>query len=131
MNHTELSQFLRTQKWAVVSTVTAQGAPQAAVMVFDTLASTRKVANLRLNPRIALVIGGLDGADLTVQYEGLASFPADAELEPLKRVYLAAFPEGLERQSWPGILYVRVKPLWLRFSNFAAAVPVIHEFRFD
>src|SRR5439155_24498926 len=79
----ELLRFMSTQRLAVQSSVSAAGAPQAAVVgiavsdqfgiIFDTLASTRKVPNLRANPRIAFVIGGLtDGDERTVQYEGVA-----------------------------------------------------------
>jgi hypothetical protein len=43
---------------------------------FDTLEQTRKVENLRRNPRIAFVIGGtVDGDERTVQYEGIADEP--------------------------------------------------------
>jgi pyridoxine/pyridoxamine 5'-phosphate oxidase len=113
-------------------------APQAAIigiavtdqleLVFDTLASSRKATNLRTNSRMALVIGGWDDSDpRTVQYEGVADLPSGAELERLKQVYFAAFPDGPTRLSWPGITYVRVKPVWLRFSDFRAELPVISE----
>ncbi|MEO8102958.1 MAG: pyridoxamine 5'-phosphate oxidase family protein [Betaproteobacteria bacterium] len=140
MDRASLAAFLKSHRWAVASTVAHNGMPQAAVigvaatdsleLVFDTLATTRKAANLRANPHIALVIGGLDGEERTVQYEGVADFPAGAELEELKRVYFAAFPDGIARLRWPGILYVRVKPRWLRVSDFNADPPVILEFPF-
>jgi len=72
----ELLRFMRTQGLAVQSSVSAAGAPQAAVVgiavsdqfeiIFDTLASARKVPNLRANPRIAFVIGGLTDGDRAV-----------------------------------------------------------------
>ena len=50
-------------------------------LFFDTVETTRKVQNLRRNPKIAFVIGGLTGGDeRTVQYEGLADEPSGAEL---------------------------------------------------
>ena len=77
--------FLRAQKWGVVSTVSRTGAPQSAVVgiaasealevVFDTLSSSRKAANLRANPNVSLVAGGLDGSDRTVQYAGGSGLP--------------------------------------------------------
>ena len=110
------------------ASVTTAAAPQAAVvgiavsddleLVFDTLGSTRKMANLRANPRIALVIGWDD--EQTVQLEGLADEPHGPELERLKRVYFEAWPDGVERQMWEGITYVRVRPSWARFSDFRA-----------
>jgi hypothetical protein len=40
---------------------------------FDTLDTSRKVANLRTNSNVSFVIGGLlDGEEKTVQYEGVA-----------------------------------------------------------
>jgi hypothetical protein len=115
--------------------------PQAAVVgfivtdnfefFFDTVESTRKVANLRQNAAIAFVIGGLgSGDERTVQYEGVADEPRGLELEQLKERYFVRFPDGRERQSWPGILYLRVRPRWVRFSNFSTTPPDIVEFTF-
>jgi hypothetical protein len=115
--------------------------PQAAVVgfvvtdefeiVFDTLATTRKAANLRQNSSCVFVIGGLkEGDERTVQYEGTADEPAGDELERLKNLYFARFPDGRERQHWPGLIYMRIKPLWLRFSDWNQAPPLIVEFEF-
>ena len=138
MNEVELLSFVRSQRWAVEATASVAQAPQAALigiavtdqfeLVFDTLASSRKAANLRTNPRLALVIGGwIDSDPRTVQYEGVADFPAGAELERLKQVYFAAFPDGPTRLSWPDITYVRVKPVWVRYSDFRSEPPAITE----
>jgi hypothetical protein len=141
MTKQELLAFLRSHKYAVQASVSTDLAPQAALVgfavteqleiIFDTLESTRKVANLKANFRIALVIGGwLDGDERTVQYEGEADFPTGEELKRLKKVYFAAFPDGPARQAWPGIAYVRTKPLWVRFSNFNVSPPEVFEFSF-
>ena len=101
MNESELLSFLRSHRWAIEATAAAAQRPQAAIigivtagqleLVFDTLASSRKAMNLRANPHVALVIGGWnDGDPRTVQYEGVADFPAGAELERLKLAYFAA-----------------------------------------
>lgn len=106
----ELLSFLREHRLAVQASVGADGAPQAAVVgvavsdaleiVFDTLESTRKHANLRRDPRIALVIGW--DAEKSAQIEGVADFPSGVELERIRAVYFAAFPDGRERLAWPG-----------------------------
>jgi pyridoxine/pyridoxamine 5'-phosphate oxidase len=131
----ELVAFIRRHRWAVVSTVSPAGAPQAAVvgiavsdafeLVFDTLGTTRKAANLRHDPRVAVVIGWDE--EQTVQIDGLADEPAGAALEDLQRVYFAAFPDGPTRLAWPGITYVRVRPTWVRFSDFRGPEPRIVE----
>jgi hypothetical protein len=121
--------------------VSRVGRPQAALIgfaatddleiVFDTLDTTRKVINLRSNPAIAFVIGGWhDGDERTAQYEGVADFPGGAELRRLKDVYFGVFPDGRERQDWPGLVYVRAIPAWIRYSNFNCTPPEIQEFNF-
>jgi general stress protein 26 len=133
MNRAELLEFLRRHTLAVQASVSLALHPQAAVVAFvatdqlelffDTLGTTRKLHNLRGNPHIAFVIGWDE--ERTVQYEGLADEPKGAELERLKELYFARFPDGRERQSWPGLVYVRVKPTWIRYSDFRGAVPEI------
>ena len=34
---------------------------------------------------------------------------------------------GTARQAWPGLIYLRARPTWVRFSDFRAAPPVILE----
>jgi PPOX class probable F420-dependent enzyme len=135
----ELVAFVRRHRLAVVSTVSPEGAPQAAVvglavsdeleLVFDTLGSTRKARNLRRDARVAVVVGWDD--ERTLQIDGVADEPAGPELEALKRVYFAAFPDGPTRLGWPGITYVRVRPRWLRYSDFTGPEPVIVERTFE
>jgi hypothetical protein len=116
--------------------------PQAAVVgvavsdrfeiVFDTLSSTRKAINLRANPKAALVVGGLTaGHECTAQIEGIADEPSGAELERLKRVYYDVYPDGRSRLSWNGLIYLRVRPTWIRFSDYNQGPPLILEFTED
>jgi general stress protein 26 len=136
MNRSELLAFMRAQKWAVQASVSTQNAPQAAVIgiavtdelevVFDTLSDTRKATNLRHRSKIALVIGWDDAQ--TVQYEGVADEPAGEDLARIKRSYFARFPDGVARELWPGITYFRVRPTWIRYSDFRKDDPVVITF---
>jgi len=137
----DVLQFMRSQSLAVQTSVSPSGRPQAAVVgfivtddfevFFDTLESTRKATNLRTNPNMAFVIGGLTSRDeRAVQLEGVADVPSGVELERLKELYFARFPDGRERLAWQGLIYLRARPSWLRFSDFNRAPPVIVEFRF-
>ena len=119
--------------------MSASQSPQAAVVgiavtdrfeiVFDTLDSTRKARNVRRNPRLAFVIGGVtDGEERTVQYEGIADEPSGEELERLKAIYYSVYPDGPSRLSWPGLIYVRVTPTWIRYTDYTVDPTVILEF---
>jgi hypothetical protein len=139
MTRTELVSFLRRYKLAVQASVSPGGAPQAAVVgfavsddleiVFDTTEDTRKQRNLRADPRIALVIGW-DHA-VTVQLEGIADYPIGAELERIRQCYFVAYPDGRARLAWPGITHVRVRPTWVRYSDFVQNPPKILELTGD
>ena len=120
---------MRAHRLAVQATASNDGAPQAAVVgfavsdrfeiVFDTLASTRKALNIRANARVAFVIGGLKKNDeRTVQFEGIADEPTGPELERLKTIYYEVFPDGPDRLNWPGLIYVRVQPTWIRYRDY-------------
>jgi hypothetical protein len=137
----DILEFMRRYSLAVQASVSLVGAPQAAVVgfivtddfevVFDTVDTTRKVVNLRRNARCALVIGGMtNGEERTVQLEGITDEPTGADLERLKELYFARFPDGRDRQSWPGLTYMRVRPQWLRFSDFNESPPAITELTF-
>lgn len=98
-------------------------------VVFDTLESTRKAENLRRNSKLAFVFGGLvDGDGRTVQYEGIADEPSGSELERIKQAYYAVYPDGPARLSWPGLIYVRVRPTWIRYWDYNVDPPHVAEF---
>jgi hypothetical protein len=139
MTPRDLLAFMRTHRVAVQASVTPAAGSQAAVVgiaitdrfevVFDTLGSSRKAHNLRINPAIALVMGGLmPGDERTVQYEGVADEPHGAERERLTEAYYGVYPDGRDRLSWPGLTYFRVRPQWIRYSDFSQAPPLIAEF---
>ena len=135
MTSQELVEFIRRHRWAVQASASLSGAPQAAVigvavndnaeLCFDTNIPSRKCQNLRRDPRIALVIGWDE--EQTVQYEGIADEPTGAELVALKAVYFARFPDGRERETWPDITYFRVRPTWVRYSDFRGGSPRVIE----
>ena len=98
MTPAKIYRFLREHRLAVISTLGPEASPQAAVIgiavtealdiIFDTSTTSRKYANLRADPRVALVIGWDLGQ--TVQIEGTAevlsqapnSTPANPTISP-------------------------------------------------
>lgn len=122
-----LYEFISGHKYAVLSTVTADNLPEAAVVgiaitpdlkiIFDTVTGSRKYRNLVHNPSIAFVIG-FEG-ERTVQYEGTAGFPTSAELDELTEIYFRVFPDGkVRKETWKDLVYFVVQPKWIRYSDF-------------
>ena len=85
-------------------------------IIFDTLDTTRKCRNLRADPRIAFVIGWDE--EITVQLEGIADEPTGAERDRILEAYFAAYPECREHLAWKGITHFRVRPTWIRYSDY-------------
>jgi pyridoxine/pyridoxamine 5'-phosphate oxidase len=122
-----------------VGSISPEGAPQSAVVgiaanrkleiVFDTLNTTRKYRNLTADRKTSLVIGW--EGEKTVQFEGEAFLPEGRELEEYKSLYFVQWPDGVERQNWPWLVYFVVRPRWIRYSDFAQRPPLIEEFRFS
>jgi pyridoxamine 5'-phosphate oxidase-like protein len=135
VTRTDLLEFMRGHTYAVQASVSPSLAPQAAVvgvvvtdrfeLFFDTIDVSRKVRNLRPNSKVAFVMWT---GERTVQYEGVADEPQGRELECLKELYFERFPEGRDRQNWPGVTYVRAQPVWIRYSDFDQRPPLVVEF---
>jgi pyridoxine/pyridoxamine 5'-phosphate oxidase len=131
----ELCAFLKRHRLAALATVNASSRPESAVMgiavtdglelIFDTLKTSRKYANLLAQPNVALVIGW--DAEQTVQYEGIAEELGGEALQSAKQIYFKAWPDGRDRESWPAITYFKVRPRWARFSDFSPPSPRIVE----
>lgn len=135
MNTEFLYNFISNRRYAVVSTVSSKGVPEAALvgfavspdlrLIFDTVSTSRKYKNLTQNGAIALVIGW--DAEQTVQYEGRVRIPEGEEFDNMLGLYFDVFPDAKERkQEWKDITYFVVVPEWIRYSEFTVP-PVIVE----
>src|SRR5205807_1015703 len=99
MNKEELFRFIDRESLAVLSTVSAAGTPQGALVgvavtpqleiIFDTVKSSRKYGNLAANPAAAFVIGCT--SEKTVQFEGDGVELSGDELARYKQIYFAKF----------------------------------------
>ena len=133
----DVAEFLATQALGVVSTLGPDGQPQAALvgiavsdrleLVFDSVDSSRKIGNMRRDPRVAVVIGGTMQDERTVQVEGFADEPTGVERERISEAYFRRWPDGRDRLTWSGITHVRITPHWLRWSDWRGAPVVIAE----
>lgn len=122
-----LYDFLSRHRFAVLSTVSSEGNPEAALvgfavapdlrLIIDTIHTSRKFTNLTQNRSVALVIGWEN--EQTVQYEGRVIFQAGREFNKMHDLYLKAFPEAVQRQKeWKGLEHFIVVPEWIRYSDY-------------
>ena len=136
--HKLISEFIEKNKLATLSTVTADGKPEAAAiefggknnfeLIFDTIDTYRKYKNLQSNKNVAFVIGWDD--DVTVQYEGIAQELSGDELEEYKKKYFEKNPKAKKWENVKGIRYFKVIPKWIRYSDLKKNPWEIHELRF-
>ncbi len=120
--------FLKSVDLGAIATSTERTGPEVALinfavtddleLVFETLQTTRKCENLRENPRVAFMAWR---DDQTLQYEGIADEPEEYALRELLAVYFAAVPDARSHQGWPGLIYVRVRPRWIRLSRYGGS----------
>lgn len=146
LTRNELIEFIRANPLATVATVSADGSPEGAIvgvavsdeleLVFDTVDTSRKFRNVKSNARIAVVFGATgpyqpgSHDERTLQYEGAADIPAGDELKRVQEgIYFRQFPDGRSRLKWAHIAYVRVRPKWIRYSDYNANPPKIVELR--
>ncbi len=125
MDKKDLLDFIKKQKLAVISTISSQGDPQAAViefgendnleLIFDTFNTARKYKNLKKNNKVALVIGWDE--NITVQYEGDAFEIAGEELKKYKELYFKKNPAAKRWEKFSEMAYFKVKPTWVRYSD--------------
>lgn len=136
MTKAELHKFMSSNKLGVLGYLSPEGAPRSALVgiavspeleiVFDTVASSRKYGSLLANPAASFAIGW--SGEVTVQSEGRAFLPVGDDIQRYREIYFAAWPDGRDRLSWPGIAHFVVRPSWIRYSDFDQRPPLIEEF---
>ena len=128
MNRQQLIEYVRAKGDGVVATATPEGAPEAAYvamaatdsgeLVFDARPNSRKIANIRANPRVAVVIDGRD--ETTLQCEGAADIPSGSDLDRCIEAYASAFPEFAESVASDRVVVVRVTLEWARYGDYGS-----------
>jgi len=134
----DLVAYLRGNRLATIATLGPDGAPQAAYVgigvtddlriVFDTVSSSRKHANLLADPRIAVTVGG--PGEKTLQYEGRAALiPTTGDQgADIRAAYYLSWPDGPDRLAWPGLVYWCVTPAWARYTDYDRGPLIAHFF---
>jgi PPOX class probable F420-dependent enzyme len=126
MDRRGLIEFVRARGLGVVATCGPDGSPQAALvglaatgrgeLVFDCSRRSRKYVNVKRDPRVAVVVGWDD--EVTVQIEGVADVLCGDDRERCLAAYVEQYPDGRQRAASDHIAQIRVRPRWLRYSDY-------------
>ena len=130
--------FIKKHTIGVVSTVTPNNMPQAAVVefgetndleiIFDTLSDSRKYKNIQTNNNVAFAIGWDE--DITVQYEGKAFELNGEELTKYKVIFFKKLPHARKWEKVKGIKFFKIVPNWIRYSDLRKHPWDVFEIRF-
>ncbi|HEV7448980.1 MAG TPA: pyridoxamine 5'-phosphate oxidase family protein [Candidatus Paceibacterota bacterium] len=133
-----LALFARN-KLGVVSTVSAEGKPQSAVvaisetselcLVFGSFKGNRKNNNIERNPAVSVVVGWSDDDSTTVQMEGKTQFLEGEERERLADAHCKK-EDSYEYHKDPRQQYFKIIPTWIRYSDFSIDPQEIWELNF-
>ena len=131
----EIFGFIKKHDLMLLATVNGDK-PQAAVVEFgelddmtliiDTISTSRKYKNLQRNPNIAAVIGWDDS--VTVQIDGTAHELSGDKLAQAKQAYFAKNPRAKKWENRPNMVYIAIKPTWLRYSDLRQNPWLVQEF---
>ena len=135
MDREAICRVMQQYRYGVVCSVSAQGVPQSALVgiavtpemeiIFDTVRSSRKHANLLRYPVCSFVVGW--GGEQTIQFEGLAKELSGEGRERYLEMYFAVWPECRAHLQWPDITHFVVTPTWIRYSDYDQRPPLIKE----
>ena len=120
--------FIKQHHISVLATVNSSALPEAAVVGFAinqdfeiyiaTYDSSRKYANLKKNPKVAMVVGWEHGK--TVQIEGEATHITDSEkINEVTIGMLEKMPTVAKYISPERAAYFKITPKWMRYSDLS------------
>lgn len=136
VDNSKLVKFLDGHNLVAISTF-GEEYPEVAIVEFandgleiiiDMYDSSRKYANIRRNPKVALAIGWDE--NVTLQYEGEAEQLRGDELQACQQKYIEKIPEAAKWATTPGIVYFVIKPKWIRLTDLNQHPWHVEEFTF-
>ncbi len=141
MKDQKLYDFIKSEKYAVVSSSNSASQPESALVAFSenekleiilaTNKDSRKVKNILLNPNVSVVIG-LGGDHLTtIQLEGTARIVNLEDAGEYAKNHYEKHPILLQHKDDPGECFVVINPVWVRYTNYSTLPVEIFEDHLD
>jgi len=129
----------RKEKLCVLATSNRDGKPEASVvgyavmedltMLHSTTPQTRKVENLKENPKASLVIGwGFH--ELSIQMDGIVDIIATGDdYRKADEFFFTQNPLAVKFRS-ANTLFLKFRPLWVRYIDLTSITPKTEEFTY-
>jgi general stress protein 26 len=137
MNKDKIYQFIKSEKYAVISSINNASHPESALVafsekeeleiIFASNDSSRKIQNILLNPNVSLVIGFGKDHLTSVQIEGTARILKLEDAEEYVELHTQKQPEFKELIHNEGECVVVLTPFWARYTNYSSKTPEIFE----
>lgn len=134
----ELHDFLNNSPHGVISTVNADGLPNATLvgfgqtkeleLLFGTSNNSRKYENLLTNPHVAFTAGAQSPE--TIQFEGIARELDKSEMDLVRDNYWKKNPHAEVHSKNPDERYFIVKPTWIRYTDLRVDPWDVQDFKF-
>ncbi len=140
MKTEKIYNFIKNEKYAVISTVNEASQPESALVafsetenleiIFATSDKTRKLQNILLNPNVSVVIGWDPDELTTVQYEGTARVLPMEMAGEYADIHYNKQPGSRDHIDKPGECFVVITPVWTRFTDYGSHPEEIFEEHF-
>jgi hypothetical protein len=99
-------------------------------LYFSTDDRSGKAKDCQENSRAAVTLGWSEADWVTVQMSGpLRALTSPAEIAAAKTAHYAVHPNARHFENDPHTLFMLFEPDWVRFSDLAAAPPVVEELK--
>ncbi|MFA5052461.1 MAG: pyridoxamine 5'-phosphate oxidase family protein [Parcubacteria group bacterium] len=142
MNETEKRalEFMKTTPPCVIATCAGEGKTEAAMIYaypndeftffISTNANSRKIENIRSNPRVSLVFGNPEKM-MTVQLDGNMRILEGEDARKAKEFIITADVTQRLHVAKEPLALLEFKPFWMRFSAFLDVPETIYEKTFN
>lgn len=125
----------------VLSTTGPQGPESALVafvetdeleIIFETFVDSRKYRNLHIHSRVSTVIGWASESYVTIQYQGNALELIGEDVLKARELFRAKITPCTEQYlSDTRVRFFKIKPSWIRYSDYDQSPPLIEEWHAD
>ncbi len=131
----DILNYIESQKVCVLAVEILDGSPHGAtvhyahtsdplVFYFETCRDYRKAEALfgRTTSRATVVIGTDEHTTKTMQLDGLIELLSESEISAFNNIYLAKFPEKVDKLKDPKYILFKFTPSWWRFTDFGTPI---------